>query len=157
MGSETRHEQAEVTVALTALSSFQQVTAQADAKASMLLAIHVGVTALLTGRFASVPPSPALWLAGVIYAISFAVSGYLLIQVVRPRLGDVPASNPFALGRRTPRAIQAEPASAADAWQVAEAVAVIAATKNRFVALAIPAVASMVVSAVAWLLLAGRP
>ncbi|MGP3999659.1 hypothetical protein [Streptomyces sp. 8N706] len=160
----------EVTVAVAALTSFQQVTQQADAKAGTLVAVHVGLTAVVAtqiGRVsravASWPSSLPFWLATTAYVTAFAVSGYLLVQVIRPRTGWPGGPNRFALVDGGPgRAVPGSSAGsvngaqlAAQAWETAETLARIAVVKNRYTVLAVGWVATMVIVAAAWLVVVG--
>ncbi|MET7933926.1 hypothetical protein [Streptomyces sp. NPDC005322] len=151
----------ELAAAVAAMASFQQVTQQADAKAGTLVTVHVGLAAVIAtqiGQARAPLPAGALgvlfWVAGLAYALTFTVAGYLLAQVVRPRKGRQPAPNRFSLDTGDHREA-GNGQLATQAWATAHAVAEIAAVKNRYTARAVTWVAAMVLAAMIWLLLAG--
>lgn len=151
------------------MSSFQQVTQQADAKASTLVAIYVGLSALLAARVDAFRPGrlhgvrgALVWPAtGALVAVVL-ITGYFLVQVLRPRAAGVPEPNPFSLvqaagtaraGIRDLQPTHALPPTslAPKAWEVANALARIALLKNQYIGRALTALALMVVIALAWL------
>ncbi|MDQ1292768.1 MAG: hypothetical protein QG608_648 [Actinomycetota bacterium] len=150
-------------------SSFQTLTQQADAKANMLLALHVGLGAV-TATQARWPQSTLadgvesqflaamVMAAALTYLLCFCVDGYLLLQVIRPRIGEsVPGCFAIPPPRRPVRPARVRPASSSrysrQAWYSAEAVARIAAAKYRFVGLAVSWTAAMVAAATLWICL----
>ncbi|NUS10539.1 MAG: hypothetical protein HOY69_03875 [Streptomyces sp.] len=151
----------DVAGAVAAMASFQQVTQQADAKAGTMATVHVGLAAVVASQVGQAglpaPTHPAavlFWAASAAYSVTFAVSGYLLIQVIRPRAAAPTAPNRFSLdvadhvGARPGRLAQ-------EAWATARAIARIAELKNAYTARAVMWVASSVVAAGVWLVLAG--
>ncbi|TLS46696.1 hypothetical protein FE633_08405 [Streptomyces montanus] len=151
----------ELAAAVAAMASFQQVTQQADAKAGMMVTVHVGLVAVVATKVGSVgAPAPTepvavlFWLATFAYLLSFTVSGYLLVQVIRPRTGRHSAPSRFSLDVADPSgAVGGQ--LAAQAWATADAIARIASLKNGYTARAVSWVAAMVVAAAIWLMLAG--
>ncbi|WUH94357.1 hypothetical protein OG900_32300 [Streptomyces sp. NBC_00433] len=152
---------AEMAGAVAAMVSFQQVTQQADAKAGTMATVHVGLAAVVASQVGQAglpePSRPAavlFWVASLAYSIAFAVSGYLLIQVIRPRMAAPGTPNRFSLdvadhvGARPERLVD-------DAWATARAIARIAEQKNAYTARAVMWVAGTVVSAGVWLVVAG--
>ncbi|MCQ4043329.1 hypothetical protein ACFOSC_00800 [Streptantibioticus rubrisoli] len=150
----------ELVGAMAAMASFQQVTQQADAKAGTLVTVHIGLAAVVAtqvgqaGAPAPTCPSAVLfWMVGLAYAVTFVVSGYLLIQVIRPRAANPGAPNHFSLDAsdhldtRPDRLVH-------DAWATAHAIARIAELKNSYTARAVIWVAATVIAAGAWLVLA---
>ncbi|MFD5696503.1 hypothetical protein [Streptomyces lasiicapitis] len=143
------------------MASFQQVTQQADAKAGTMATVHVGLAALVAtkvGSFAAPVPTALVavlfWLATFAYLLSFAVSGYLLVQVIVPRTGRHSAPNRFSLDVADRSGAVSEQL-AAQAWATADAIAQIASLKNGYAARAVSWVAAMVVVTALWLVLAG--
>ncbi|WP_327289737.1 hypothetical protein [Streptomyces sp. NBC_01198] len=152
---------AEMAGAVAAMASFQQVTQQADAKAGTMATVHVGLAAVVASQVGQAglpaPSRPAavlFWAASLVYTVTFVVSGYLLIQVIRPRMAAPGAPNRFSLdvadhvGARPERLVH-------EAWATAGAIARIAELKNAYIARAVMWVAAAVVTAGAWLVLAG--
>lgn len=151
----------ELAAAVAAMASFQQVTQQADAKAGTMVTVHVGLAAVVATKVGSVgAPAPTepvavlFWLATLAYLLGFTVSGYLLVQVIRPRTGRHPAPNRFSLDVADHAGATGD-RLAAQAWATADAIARIASLKNRYTARAVCWVAGMVVAAAVWLVLAG--
>ncbi|MGP3949965.1 hypothetical protein [Streptomyces sp. 7N604] len=151
----------EMTAAVAAMASFQQVTQQADVKAGIMVTVHVGLTAVVGTQIGQVggptPPEPVavlFWLASLAYALTFTVSGYLLVRVIRPRTGQPSGTNRFSLDIAAHSGTDGGQL-AAQAWATADAIARIATVKNRYTARAVTWVAAMVLAAVAWLVLAG--
>lgn len=94
----------ELAAAVAAMASFQQVTQQTDAKAGTLVTVHVGLAAVVSAQIGSAgAPAPTdllaalFWLASLAYVLTFTVSGYLLVQVIRPRTGRHSEPNRFSL------------------------------------------------------------
>jgi hypothetical protein len=147
----------DLALALAALTSFQQVTQQADAKASTLVALDVGLAALVATQVGGL--ADGRWPSGIaltllililIYLVSFLICGYALIQVVRPRQTPIGAANPFAL-ETGPGAGPAP--SVAHVWAVARGIADIAVIKNRYTGMAVDWSAVMVPTVIAWIAL----
>jgi hypothetical protein len=162
-------EPVELTAALAALSSFQTLTQQADAKANMLLALHVGLGAVTAAQARWPRSAPAdgvesqllaamVMASALAYLLCFCVDGYLLIQVIRPRI-DESVPGRFAIppprGPVRPARVRPAPSSrySRQAWHSAEAVARIATAKYRFVGLAVSWTAAMVAAAALWICL----
>jgi hypothetical protein len=157
-------ESLELSAALGALASFQSLTQHADAKANMLLVVQVGIGAVIGTQVPAVAADHmTVWQSGVImaYVVSFCVLGSALIQVMRPRLGCYPARNAFAVNRES--TASSSPSSrplegvgeapsfrSEEVWEVAQALAVIAALKNRHMERAIIWTSIMVVIVVVW-------
>ncbi|MEU6591602.1 hypothetical protein ABZ923_20665 [Streptomyces sp. NPDC046881] len=159
----TEHERAaqEMTAAVAALTSFQLVTQQADAKAGTLVTVHVGLAAVVASRVGQVgapaPTTPSavlFWLATLAYVLAFTVSGYLLVQVIRPRRARLAASNRFSLDAAAGGGASPGP-PVTEVWATAGALARIAELKNRYAARAVIWVSAMVLTAACWLVLAG--
>ncbi|MCC3769574.1 hypothetical protein [Streptomyces sp. UNOC14_S4] len=152
----------DMAAAVAAMTSFQQVTQQADAKAGTMVTVHVGLAAVVSaqvGQVGAPPPTQPLavlfWLATLAYVLTFTVSGYLLVQVIRPRTARYAAPNRFSLDSADHSGANGEQL-AAQMWATADALARIADRKNGYAARAVIWVSVMVLSAVAWLVLAGR-
>ncbi|HEY6795872.1 MAG TPA: hypothetical protein VI248_14425 [Kineosporiaceae bacterium] len=159
-------ERAGLDLGMAALASFQQVTQQADGKANMLLAVHVGLAAVLATQLPQVRRTPthgafavAFWLLSLAYLLGFVMDGYLIAQVIRPRVADCTEGNPLALPRAAavPWQQGGSPSStaacASHVWELAQGVAALAAQKNALLTRAVLWTAVMVVSAMAWLTL----
>ncbi|MEV6496615.1 hypothetical protein [Streptomyces prunicolor] len=151
----------ELAAAVAAMASFQQVTQQADTKAGTMVTVHVGLAAVAATEVGQVgAPAPTeplavlFWCAAFAYALTFTVSGYLLVQVIRPRTGRHSAPNRFSLDVAHYSG-EVGGQLAAQAWATADAIARIAALKNGYTARAVSWVAAMVVAAAVWLVLAG--
>lgn len=164
----------ELTAALGALASFQSQTQQTDGKASMLLAVQVGLGAVLATQVPQVVVGAGPgWtglvarLAAAAYLLTFCVVGYLLVQVVRPRVGPIRPGDRFGLpvpagpgsggsvgapGVRAPT--QGAARCTEEAWRAAGTVAQIAARKVYYVGRAVGWTAAMVVLAIFWLVAA---
>jgi hypothetical protein len=162
-----RDEAAELTAGLAALASFQAVTQQADAKANMLMAVQVGISAVVATQLREVRAgtmTPLCLAVTIVYVISFCLGGYALIQIMRPRTALYPLRNAFSLtasGQATvfvPAGDDKDPMSAhagrrrsQEAWEAALAVSRIAARKNHHVSHAMWWTAVMVIAAIVWL------
>lgn len=153
----------ELAAGAIALGSFQQVTQQADAKANILVAAHVGSTVLPATQIGQIgrpeltgPAAITFWVTSAAYLVGFVVSGYLLIQIIRPRTGPPSSVNPFVL-TAIPRWYNGNGNAelTAKLWDVAEAVASIAVVKNAYLVRAVGWVAATVLLAVAWLAVVG--
>ncbi|MEU3094472.1 hypothetical protein ABZ690_06520 [Streptomyces sp. NPDC006967] len=152
----------ELAAAVAAMASFQQVTQQADAKAGTMVTVHVGLAAVVATQVGSAgapasaagPVAVVFWLAAFAYLLSFTVSGYLLVQVIRPRTGRHTTPNRFSLDAAHHSGAPGDQL-AAQAWATAAAIARIASLKNRYTARAVSWVAAMVLAAAGWLVLAG--
>ncbi|MFG2935966.1 hypothetical protein [Streptomyces sp. NPDC048282] len=160
----TEHERAtqELTAAVAALTSFQLVTQQADAKAGTMVTVHVGLAAVIATRVGDVgAPAPTtplavlFWLATLAYGVAFTVSGQLLVQVIRPRKAGLAASNRFSLDAVGGGGAAPDRQPVTELWATADAIARIAELKNRYAARAVIWVSAMVPAAAAWLVLAG--
>jgi hypothetical protein len=158
---QAEQEAARLAAGIAALTSFQQVTQQGDGKANMLLAVHVGLTAVVATQIQQIHQVPrhgataiAFWVVLAVYLTSFAWDGYLIAQVVRPRSADLPPGNPLALPPVVPAGPAAGPVPrpmAEQLWETARAIGTVAALKNAYLAKAVVWTAVMVVSAVVWL------
>jgi len=151
----------ELAAAVAAMASFQQVTQQADTKAGTLVTVHVGLAAVVSAQIGSVgAPAPTdlpavlFWLASLAYVLTFTVSGYLLVQVIRPRTGRHSEPNRFSLDAADHDGADSE-RLAAQAWATAHAIARIAALKNVYISRAVGWLGVMVVAAALWLVFAG--
>ncbi|MFJ2001196.1 hypothetical protein [Streptomyces chartreusis] len=159
----TEHEPTahDMTAAIAALTSFQLVTQQADAKAGTMVTVHVGLAVVIATRAGEVgaptltaPLAVLFWLATLTYGFAFAVSGYLLMQVIRPRKAPLTASNRFSLDAAAgSEADREQPVT--ELWATAGAIAQIAELKNRYAARAVIWISAMVLAAASWLVLAG--
>jgi hypothetical protein len=164
--SSERDEATELQSALAALASFQNLTQQVDAKANMLLAVHVGISTIIVTQMQTARTegiASLRWVAILVYVVSFCMNGYALIQVMRPRTGLHPSRNAFAVpdgladpsqGARTGGEGDTGPdlvtrRRSEEAWEAARAVALIAARKNHHVSRAIVWTSVMVVVAIA--------
>ncbi|GAA1196031.1 hypothetical protein F4556_003680 [Kitasatospora gansuensis] len=151
---ESHPEPSALTVALSALTAFQGYVQQADSKVNTLLVVHTGgvvaVVSALAGRDAPVrfPLPTLLVMAG--FAIAFLLSGFHVLQALRPRLDPpVPPSrfaitgiNHLGLGHAT----GVDPAAQRiEAWAMAQLLAQIALVKNQHLARATPWTAAMLV------------
>lgn len=162
----------ELAAACAALASFQGLTQQADTKASMLLALHVGLGAV-TATQARWPGTDStgeapflsvlIVMTALVYLLCFCTVGCLLSQVVLPRI-DTGVTGRFALAAppverdgqaRVPHA----PGSrySEQAWDCAEAVARIATLKYRLVGRAVSWTAVMIITAALWFVLSCLP
>ena len=159
----TEHEPTahDMTAAVAALTSFQLVTQQADAKAGTMVTVHVGLAAVIATRVGEIgAPAPGaplavlFWLAALAYGLAFTVSGYLLVQVIRPRKAPLAASNRFSLDAAEGSGENRE-RPVTELWATASAIARIAELKNRYAARAVIWVSAMVLAAASWLVLAG--
>jgi hypothetical protein len=151
----------ELAAAVAAMASFQQVTQQADAKAGTLVTVHVGLAAVVSAQVGSVGapaptdlPAALFWLASLAYVLTFTVSGYLLVQVIRPRTGRQSEPNRFSLDAAD-HAGADNGRLAAQAWATAHAIARIAALKNDYTSRAVGWLGAMVLAAILWLVSAG--
>jgi hypothetical protein len=153
----------ELSAALTALTSFQSLTQQADAKANMLLAVQIGLGAVIATQIPELPTCAATtWTTGAIHAITvayllaFFATGYQLMQVMRPRYPGGTSTGRFAFPARATESGQSRAPSRCsdDAWEAAQDVARIAKRKNHHIGLALGWTSLMVLLAVAWMILA---
>lgn len=153
----------ELSAALTALTSFQALTQQADAKANMLLAVQIGLGAVIATQVPELPASGAatwtvraLHAITVAYLVTFFATGCQLLQVMRPRSAGGTSTGRFAYPWRAPDTGQARASSrySDDAWEAAREVASIAGRKNHHIGLALGWTSLMVPLAVAWMILA---
>ncbi|MEU9152345.1 hypothetical protein AB0D59_17780 [Streptomyces sp. NPDC048417] len=160
----TEHERTaqDLTAAVAALTSFQLVTQQADAKAGTMVTVHVGLAAVIATRVgdlgAPAPTAPLavlFWLATLGYGLAFTMSGYLLVQVIRPRKAGLAASNRFSLDAAEGGGADPDRQPVTELWETANAIARIAELKNRYAARAVIWVSAMVLAAASWLVLAG--
>jgi hypothetical protein len=146
--------------AVAALSSFQQVTQQADTKASALIAVHVGLTAVVATQFGHARGgihslvALAAWVTAGTYFAAAAISGYMLAQVIRPRAIKPTGRNRFALAPLKDEGCTGQ-SYADDIWETAENVAAIARIKNHHVGRAVVWMAVMVITAALWLVISG--
>ncbi|GLY16322.1 hypothetical protein LWF15_32940 [Kineosporia rhizophila] len=156
--TEPQDESLELPAALAALASFQGLTQQADAKANMLVAVQLGIAALtlaqaelLTADFTTLRTAVA-----IAYLVAFIAGGIAIVRAMWPRVGLYPAANPFSvpIHHDLPTMVVPSNSHSRQAWEVAQAVAVIARRKNRFVMEAILWVALSVGSCAVWFLLA---
>jgi hypothetical protein len=149
----------EMMAAVAALNSFQQVTQQADTKASALIAVHVGLTAVIATQFGHASrihslAALAAWLTAGTYLAAAAISGYMLAQAIRPRAISPERQNRFALA--PPRnAGRISRSYADDVWETSDNVASIARIKNHHVGRAVVWMAVMVITAALWLVISG--
>ncbi|SCG67454.1 MULTISPECIES: hypothetical protein [Micromonospora] len=147
-------------------SSFQLATQQADSKVSMLLVVHPGVTAVLASQLDQVvgllvePRSLSLLAAPAVLAftLAFLVSGYHLMQGLRPRLTPPAPTNRFAFpaiaaGTADTTGPAGAAALCAESWALARMLADIAMTKNRHVSKSLSWVSVMVTTALTLLAL----
>jgi hypothetical protein len=153
----------ELSAALTALTSFQALTQQADTKANMLLAVQIGLGAVIATQVPELTtPGAATWTVRALHAttvgylVAFFATGCQLIQVMRPRSADGASTGRFAFPPRAPDTGQVRASSrySDDAWEAAREVAWIAKRKNHHIGLALGWTALMVPLAVAWMILA---
>lgn len=156
--TETQDESLELPAALAALSSFQGLTQQADGKANMLMAVQLGIAALTLAQaeFLTADFTVLRTAVAIAYLVAFIAGGIAVVRAMWPRVGLYPAANPFSVlsQHHPPTTSVSSSLHSRQAWEVAQAVAVIARRKNRFVMEAILWVAFSVGSWVVWLLLA---
>jgi len=146
----TEHEPTahDMTAAIAALTSFQLVTQQADAKAGTMVTVHVGLAVVIATRAGEVgaptltaPLAVLFWLATLTYGF-------------RPRKAPLTASNRFSLDAAAgSEADREQPVT--ELWATAGAIAQIAELKNRYAARAVIWISAMVLAAASWLVLAG--
>lgn len=166
-------ESVELAAGVAALASFQQVTQQGDGKANMLLAVQVGLMAVVATQTQQLHRVPghgwlavAFWTVSAVYAGSFVAVGYLIAQVIRPRQALEPRPNAYRLPHQprdrhapqTPTQVAAGEHPAAtvmpystQVWRMAREIGRVAARKNRYVSLAVNWTSVMVLSAAMWL------
>lgn len=138
---------ADATLALTMMNTFQGYLQHADAKVSTLVVAHAGAAVAIIAT-----PSSALGRHGVVapavlalFGVTFLMSGYHLIQALRPRLSSPVPPSEFGL-----MGVSAEPpadpsAQRDAAWEMVRIFAEIARVKHEHVARAIPWTAAMLV------------
>ncbi|GHE26682.1 hypothetical protein GCM10017673_30780 [Streptosporangium violaceochromogenes] len=150
-----------LTIALTAVGTFQTYVEHADAKVTTVAGFHIGaaaVAAAQTGTLRAawqahpaIAPAVAVLLA--LYTAGFLVAGYHLLQGIRPRLGVPAGANRFGLaglrdGKRS-RAAERE----RQAWHLADSLAEVARAKHTRVRRSLPWTALMLLSVLVWLVL----
>ncbi|MGW1196216.1 hypothetical protein ACWD4B_10240 [Streptomyces sp. NPDC002536] len=135
-----------VKVALGALTAFQGYVQQADAKVNTLLMVHTGgvVAAVTTlGGRAGIRWTPVVGVLIAAFGVAFLISGFHIVQAIRPRLHAPTPLNPFGItgvGLPPPPCRQAQ---CEQAWAMAELLGEIALVKNRHVQRAVPWTALM--------------
>ncbi|MDL4772813.1 MULTISPECIES: hypothetical protein [Thermomonosporaceae] len=142
----------DLTVTLALLNSFQNHVQHADTKVSTLLAVHAGtalaVVAAQDGPLDQAGPAWSVLLA--VFVLALAVSGYHLLQALRPRLHGPRRYSRFAIACLTGDAeppASADPASErAEAWAMIRLLADLARAKHAKVARAVPWTAAMLVA-----------
>ena len=156
----------EIAVAGTINASFQVATQQADSKVSMLLVVHSGIAVVVSTHLreavALVASGGAAGLTAVpllaAVMVGFLISGYHLMQGLRPRLIPPAPDNRFAFpavatgalgGPEAPAAGVASGRLRAEAWESARRLAEIAMVKNQHVVRALNWMALMVLAALA--------
>ncbi len=138
---------AEATLALSVMNTFQGYLQHADAKVSTLVVAHAGAAVAVIATPSSTMGRHGVLGASVLtlFVVAFLMSGYHLIQALRPRLySSVPPSEFGLMG------ISVEPltdplAQRDAAWKMAQIFAEIARVKHKHVARAIPWTAAMLV------------
>lgn len=145
MEPETDQRNADATMALTVMNTFQGYLQHADTKVATLVVVHAGAAiaviatpSSLTARHGAVALAVLALFAG-----AFLMSGHHLIQALRPRLtASIPPSAFGLMGVSvTP---PTDPRVQRDAaWEMARIFAEIARTKHEHVARAIPWTAAM--------------
>lgn len=143
------HRSEDVTIALTAMSTFQGYVQQADAKVSTLVVIHAGaaVAIMASQTTLTAHPRPAALATFALFALALLASGYHLVQALRPRMHPPHRLSRFAItGMMSDDPIVD---ASAEAWQMARLLAELAEVKNRHIARAIPWTAAMIVIGVA--------
>jgi hypothetical protein len=160
-GPDLALENVRLTVGIAAWTSFQQVTQQGDGKANMLLAVHVGLVAVVATQSQQLRAVPShgwsgvgFWAATVVYLVSFIVDGYLIASAIRPRQAVASGHSPFAFPVPTSGvvAFPGDVVTCGDqVWEMAQAMGRVAAEKNALLAKAVSWSAVMVLSAAAWM------
>lgn len=144
MAAET-HRSDDVTIALTAMSTFQGYVQQADAKVSTLVVVHAGaaVAIMASQTTLAARPRPVALVTFALFALALLVSGYHLVQALRPRMRPSHRPSRFGIiGMMSDRPIDDAPA---EAWRMARLLAELAEVKYRHIACAIPWTAAMIV------------
>ncbi|MEV7008395.1 hypothetical protein [Streptosporangium sp. NPDC051022] len=148
--------------ALAMVASFQGYVQHADGKVSTLVVLHAGAAATVASQVpAGLQPGQAGGAAGAVllclFLLGFLVSGYHMLQAVRPVLRPPAIRSRYGVAGRGPSApnevSRSIPARIAEARAMAELLAAIAERKYRHVSRAVPWTGLMLGSAICWLAL----
>jgi hypothetical protein len=142
--------------ALAAMTAAQGYVQQADAKVNTLLVLHTGGTVAVLGVLGGASGrSVVVWMLLALFALAFLVSGYHVLQALRPRLESPGLPNRFGITAARPTDADDPAEPAAEAWAMARLLSRIALLKNRHLARATPWAGVMISSAVFAALLRG--
>jgi hypothetical protein len=158
--------------ALAVTVSFQNYVQHADAKVNVLVVVHAGAAAIVAAQSGGMGKltEPGSFLGyGLLglFGVGFLVSGYHILQVLRPVLRAPAVRSRYGITGVTERppgttggerlsateATANVPAKIAEAWAMSRLLAEIAKRKHRHVLRALPWTAVMLVSAICWTVL----
>lgn len=145
--------------ALAVAASFQGCIQHADAKAGVLVVLHAGAAAIVAtqasagARLGQIGAVAGLALLSL-FLLGFAVSGYHMLQAVRPILRSPAVQSRYSItgiGCHVPSpATEDLPVRITEAWAMARLLAQIAERKYRHVSRSVPWTGLMLGAAVCW-------
>lgn len=148
--------------ALAVTASFQNYVQHADGKVNFLIVVHAGTAAVVAtqasaaAKLTQVGSFLGCALLGVFVA-GFLVSGYHMLQVIRPVLRPPVIHSRYGItGIKEHRSVAVEEDIAikiAEAWAMTRLFAEIAERKHRHLLRALPWTGAMLVSAILWTVL----
>jgi hypothetical protein len=158
---DTRHELSpaeDLQVAVTTMGSFQTSIQHADAKATILLTVEIGLLAISANDRAPVGHTGLFQRILLVVCAVCAVAGltgslWHLGSCVWPRLGGSAETNRFGFAVFPQNAVARASAEAQrdEAWRFARELAAIALAKHRAVRRSMPWIGIMIVSTLIWI------
>ncbi|MEU4830101.1 hypothetical protein [Streptosporangium sp. NPDC023615] len=147
--------------ALATMISFQNYVQHADGKAGVLVVSHAGAAAMVAAQTGAVARLEGAGLAAglallSLFLLGFLVSGYHILQVIRPVLRPPTLRSRYGITGVDATAMPTTEdvtTNLAEAWAMARLLAKIAQRKYRHVSRALPWAGLMFVSAISWTVL----